>query len=258
MKKIFFIASAFVMGLQLLKAQTATNFNCNDCAGSNHNLFAELDAGKVIVISFVMPCASCIGPSLSAYNEVQNYASSNPGRVLFYCIDDVANTNCTTLTNWCNTNGMTNATVFSNSAVVESAYGSGGMPKILVIGGSSHTVFYNQNATINVAAFNTAINNALNTVGIKENSIDHFQLSLFPNPAKDKKMMVTYNLRSNQEITIDIYNIIGDKVKNVLKEQQVFGKHQQQIDLTNFSVGTYTIKVMAGDKVDVLKFVISE
>ena len=259
MKQLILIISGILFSLQLLHAQTtATNFNCNDCAGNNHDLYTELDAGKVIVISFVMPCASCIGPSLSAYNEVQNYATSYPGRVLFYCADDVANTSCTSLTNWCNTNGMPNAKVFSNSAVVETPYGSGGMPKIIVIGGASHTVFYNQNATINTTAFNTAINDALAQVGVKENSIDNFQLSLFPNPTKDKKTVVSYSLKSDENITIEIYNTFGDKVKNILKERQSIGKHQQQIDVSTLSIGTYFIKVQTSEKTDILKFVISE
>lgn len=258
MKKLLFIASSLMFGIQLL-AQTATNFNCNDCAGGNHDLFTELDAGKVIVIAFVMPCSSCIAPSQSAYNEVQNYATSYPGRVLFYCADDIANTNCTTLTNWCNTNSLTNAKVFSNAAVVETPYGAGGMPKIVVLGGTNHSVFYSQNGALNVTAFNTAINNALAaTVGIKENSTENFQLSLFPNPVIDKKTAISYDLKASAEISIDIYNTIGANVKSVLKEVQSTGKHEQQIDIANLSAGVYFIKLKMADKTDVIKFVISE
>ena len=36
-------------------SQTATDFTCNDCAGSSHNLFSELDGGKVVVLVWVMP-----------------------------------------------------------------------------------------------------------------------------------------------------------------------------------------------------------
>lgn len=32
-------------------AQNATNFECKDCAENSHSLFAELDQGKVIVIT---------------------------------------------------------------------------------------------------------------------------------------------------------------------------------------------------------------
>lgn len=262
MKKLLLITSILITGMSFLNAQTtATNFNCNDCAGTNHDLFTELNSGKVIVIVWVMPCTSCIGPAQSAYTEVQNYASTNPGQVLYYLCDDAANTPCNTLTTWANTNGLSGASAkFSNSAVVESAYGPGGMPKIVVLGGSSHTVFFNENGgPLNVSNFNTAINNALAAaVGIEENTIDNFKLALFPNPITDKKTVVTYNLKSNEEITMEVYNALGAKVKNVLKELQSIGKHEQQIDLSSLTSGVYFIKLRNGDKTDIIKFVIPE
>lgn len=262
MKKLLLIISVLIMGMSFLKSQTtATNFNCNDCAGNNHDLFTELNSGKVIVIVWVMPCGSCIGPALSALTEVQNYASTNPGQVLYYLCDDIANYTCSQLTNWANTNGLGGASAkFSNSAVVETAYGPGGMPKIVVLGGSTHTVFFNENGgPLNVSNFNTAINNALAAaVGIKENTIENFQLALFPNPITDKKTLVTYNLKSNEEITIEVYNSLGAKVKSVLQEHQSIGKHEQQIDLSSLTSGVYFIKLRNGDKTDIIKFVIPE
>jgi hypothetical protein len=43
-------------------SQTAADFTANDCNGTSHHLFAELNAGKVVVVAFVMPCTDCIGP----------------------------------------------------------------------------------------------------------------------------------------------------------------------------------------------------
>lgn len=261
MKKLLLIASILIMGMSFLKSQTtATNFNCSDCSNTNHDLFTELNSGKVIVIVWVMPCTSCIGPAQSAYTEVQNYASSNPGQVKYYLCDDAANTSCATLTSWANANSLNGASaIFSNSAIVESTYGSGGMPKIVVLGGSNHTVFYNQNGTLDVAGFNTAINNALAAaVGIEENTIDNFKLALFPNPTVNSKALVTYNLKSNEEITIEVYNALGAKVKNFLKEHQSIGKHEQQIDLSYLTAGVYFIKLRNNDKTDIIKFIVSE
>ena len=97
---------------------TATNFICNDCASTSHTLFAELDAGKVIVLVWAMPCGSCIGPAQSAYSAAESFSSSHPGRVLFYLADDYANTSCSTLSSWATTNNMPNSTKFSNTALI--------------------------------------------------------------------------------------------------------------------------------------------
>lgn len=259
MKKLLLIISIFLMETLSIQAQTATNFNCNDCTSTNHDLYAELDAGKVVVISWVMPCSSCIGPSLAAYNEVQSYANPN---IVFYLADDYANTSCTSLTNWANTNGMTSCNAkFSNSAVKMSDYGSAGMPKVVVLGGTNHTIYYNQNSpNITQIGIHNAIEAAItaNVTGIKENNINNFQLSLFPNPVKDKKTVVSYTLKNNEEVSLDIYNTMGKIVKSLLKAEQTAGKHEQTIDLTTLSAGTYFIKLHTGNKTDVLKFVISE
>lgn len=155
---------------------------------------------------------------------------------------------------------MPTAKVFSNSSVSMSNYGTAGMPKVIVLGGPNHTVFYNQNGALNVSSFNTAINDALTAAatGIAENFVNNFQLSLFPNPVTNRKSAVSYYLKNNEEITIDIYNTLGAKVKNVLKEQQAIGKHEQQIDLSTLSTGVYLIKLCSEDKTDLLKLVISE
>ena len=65
----------FLIGIVSSAQTTATNFTANDCSGTPHTLFTELDAGKVVVIAFVMPCATCIAPTLSAYNHALSYAS---------------------------------------------------------------------------------------------------------------------------------------------------------------------------------------
>src|SRR4051812_44992003 len=122
MKKILLLISVNVMALCSL-GQTATNFNANDCNGNNHDLFSELNSGKIIVLFWVMPCGACIGPALTGYNTVQGYQSSNPNTVSFYLVDDVGDISCSTLTNWSNTNGMTSCARFSNSIIDMNDYG---------------------------------------------------------------------------------------------------------------------------------------
>ena len=115
-------------------AQTATDFTANDCDGTSHNLFTELNSGKVIVICWVMPCSACKGPALTTQNVVNSYLTSHPHTVYMYMCDDYANTTCTSLDSWRNNNGITSATLFSDAAINMADYGGNGMPKIVVIG----------------------------------------------------------------------------------------------------------------------------
>lgn len=237
-------------------SQTAVNFNVNDCSGTNHDLFTDLNAGKVVVIAWVMPCAACIGPSLSAYNEAMNYASSNPGRVKYYLVDDLANTNCTTLTSWANTNGITGVPVISNAAINMTDYGSPGMPKIVVLAGANHDVLFNENDGLNVTNFNNAIASGL-TIGINENSISDFNLAVFPNPSTANKTTLKYTLIENTSITVEIYNSIGDKIKNISFEKQSPGKHESNLDMEYLANGIYFLKLKANNTSQVIKITVA-
>jgi hypothetical protein len=108
-------------------------------------LFTELNDNTIVVIAWVMPCSTCIADPLSALNIVDEYATSNPGRVVFYLVDDYAKTNCANLAGWANFYGFDNATKFSDASIKMDDYGVDGMPKIVVLGGANHQVYFNKN-----------------------------------------------------------------------------------------------------------------
>ena len=245
----------FLNGIISFGQSTATDFTLTDCSGNSHTLFTELDAGKVIVISFVMPCTSCIGPSVSAYNSVLNYSTSNPGRVLFYLSDDLGTTACSTLSTWASQNGMDSATVISNTALQMNQYnGNGlGMPKIVVLGGSSHLVYFNDNNGTNTHDIDAAIIEALGPSSIDESSRAFVNLKIFPSPVNDNAT-ITYGLDQSQEANIEIINVLGENVKTLVHEKQTKGNHNLQIDFETFANGFYFIKLSTAVAFEIIKF----
>lgn len=245
MKKLILGAFVLIIG-QFSQAQTAVNFTCADCTSNNHDLFAELNAGKIIVIAWVMPCATCIAPALEAYTEVQNF----PGEAYFYLADDVANTNCSTLSSWANTNGMTacNA-VFSDVLVNMSGYGEAGMPKVIVVGGASHTVYYNQNGgAITSSGINSAISLAIadKAAGVYENKNSSFtSLNVFPNPA-GTSFTLYLNLSKRSEVKIEIQNVLGEKITDVFNGILPQGENSLKINTSGLSCGNYFINCNDG------------
>ncbi len=237
-------------------SQTATNFTANDCAGNSHNLFSKLDLGEVVVIAWVMPCSSCIGPAKTAYNAAQNFAISHPGIVDFYLVDDYANTSCASLVNWGNSNSMPLNTAFSSSAISMSDYGSAGMPKVVVLGGSSHTVYLNLNSGVTNSNVTAAINSALAVTGINETPKMDFQLKVFPNPVTDK-FSVSYSLLRSGNVKLDVVNILGEKVKEIVSEKQSAGQHDLSIGTENMNAGIYFLKVTVNDCSQLVKFTVS-
>jgi len=239
-------------------SQTATNFNVNDCASVNHDLFTELNSGKVIVLCWVMPCGACSGPASSAYNIVQTYTASNPGQVLFYLVDDIGDISCASLNNWANSNGMPNGPRFSNPAIDMNDYGGAGMPKTVVLGGgSSHTVYFNQNNALNTTNFTNAINTATAaSTGINEVTSANYKTSISPNPATNE-VTVSFELKQNENVSVEIYNLVGQKVKT-LDASAVKGKNDLKVNLEGLSNGNYFLKLNNGKSTDTLKLLISK
>jgi hypothetical protein len=258
MKKGLLLIFAVISSLAM-NAQTATNFNCNDCSGNNHDLFTELDAGKVIIMCWVMPCGACIAPASNCATIAQSYVTSHPGRVKYYLIDDSGNTTCTTLDSWANNNAIVADANFSNSMISMTDYGVNGMPKIVVLGGgSAHTVFFNENNTFDYHELQGSVDDALAATGIADHNPTLSAISLFPNPARQGATVLNYTLTENADVTIDIYNTFGAKVKSVAVGNESTGKHEIALDLSAFSNGVYFISLVAGEASQAIKFIVAE
>lgn len=55
MKKSLLLCVSILFSVLLFSQTTATNFTVDDCNGVTHDLFTELDEGKVVIIAWVMP-----------------------------------------------------------------------------------------------------------------------------------------------------------------------------------------------------------
>lgn len=224
----------------------------NDCDGISHNLYNELNNGKVIVIGWTMPCSTCAPPLLSVHNAVLNFAISHPNKVEYWVSDDYSNTNCSSIISWCQNNGINNATYFSSIDIKMSDFGATGMPKVVVIGCSNGNVYYNVNNTPNGTGVTNAINNALNdinngctVVNIDEaiNINDKKKLIVYPNPSKNN---ITVKLPPNSYNSNDkviITNSIGQVVSSKQMDELNINESQFSIDVSNLPESIYHLRI---------------
>lgn len=245
----------FVLNYTVYSQNNATDFTTEDCNGVMHNLFDSLDAGNVIVISWVMPCGPCATYTLPAYNAVQTFSSTHPGIVDFYLVDDYANTPCSSITNWATNYNMPIHTAFSSPAINMLDYGSLGMPKVIVLGGGGHTVFYNENDDkINYAAVEMAINNALTPSFVS--NISNSPMYVFPNPAsKTLNISLTEDKFINLK-TVDITNIYGKAIESYSFENLQYALDNLKIDISHLHNGTYFLSFSSEKNKTVTKFVV--
>lgn len=239
------------------KSQTATNFICNDCSGVNHTLFNELDSGKVVILCWVMPCASCIGASLTTYNVAQSFNTTYPGRVKMYVCDDYANTNCSSLNSWCNQNGLANTTRFSNTAIKMSDYGTAGMPKVVVIGNYTHHVYYNANNSVNVTLLTNAISNALTDFSVDvARPTEVNPIKVYPNPSSN---LVSLNLTSEKPGTcmLKIFDNSSVQVTQARSVDLIQGENSIPIHTEDLKNGVYFVHLQMDSGIMKTKFVVS-
>ena len=211
------------------------------------------------MIAWVMPCASCIADPLDAYVVVNSYASSHPGRVLFYLVDDVADNTCQTLTSWGNNYGMTNCPKFSDARISMYDYGSPGMPKIVVLGATDHQVYFNKNNYKTSVGIAAAIDKALigeNIVGINENQNSSIELISFPNPA-NTSINLTYTLTQSSIVKFEVIDMVGKVVNSTDNVRKEFGKHKEEFNTSSLNNGIYFIKVSSDLGVETVRFTVS-
>lgn len=235
-------------------AQTAPDFSCNDCNDTPHNLYAELDNGKVIILCWVMPCPACVGPALTTYNVVQSFAADNSDKVQMYLCDDYANTSCKALKSWANANQINQVTFFSDATIKMLDYGSNGMPKIVVIGGTDHTVFYNANNTVEPNALLSAITNALSIAHTNKMETTAFSMTVSPNPAQNKAE-VSFTLPAPAEVKIELYNLGGKMLQSYVQQKMNSGENSIQIPVHSLPTGVYLISLSDGNKKQFKNFI---
>lgn len=118
------------------------DFTQDDCQGTSHQLFTELDAGQVVILDFVMlNCAPCVVATNALQAIVAPYEFSHPGRVQIYTFGFLNAYTCEQMMAWGNNNDYSHP-IFTQGEAQVSYYGGMGMPTIVVVGTDGHDVFY--------------------------------------------------------------------------------------------------------------------
>jgi len=188
MKKSLLLYLILLGSLSLTAQDTAMDWTRTECGTTyEHNLFAELDSGYVIIIDFVMMgCPSCIPASNALKDILEEYNQAHPGKVRFYSVGFSNSTTCPQLLEWKKTNGYKHP-MFEKGATETNYYGGMGMPTIVVLGGlSEHKVYYNDfgYSPSENPAIHAAIDLALieSTVSATPDLTADVHLNVFPNP----------------------------------------------------------------------------
>lgn len=254
MKKIYSIILVATMSIAAFssKAQTtAMNYDFIDCAGNPQSIFADLDAGKALIIEYFMTsCSPCITAGATLEEMKADLIAEFPGMIKAYAFGFSDTYNCTTINNWVTTNGITSIPADSGALQV-AYYGGMGMPTIVILGGgTSHAVLgspYLSYTTSDTATMANDIRNFLNGTGIKENNLVS-NINLYPNPSNEQ-VKLTFELKEISTVKIELFDISGRLVSSISEKKNQVGGIVETINTNLFSQGSYLIQINANGNI---------
>jgi hypothetical protein len=77
----------------------------------------------------------------------------------------------------------------------------------------------------------------------------------YPNPF-NPTTMINYQLPITSDVELSIYNLLGQKVANLVNEQKQAGNHSVQWDASGYANGIYYYRIEAGEFHDVKKMIL--
>ncbi len=68
----------------------------------------------------------------------------------------------------------------------------------------------------------------------------------FPNPVQEKTKFV-FTIKKSMKVEVNVYDLLGNKVKNVLKDNLDQGEHKVDYNAGNLKPGIYFYSIKAGN-----------
>ena len=116
--------------------------------------------------------------------------------------------------------------------------------------GSNFSTVWNYDGTYNFAEASAP--SLVNTVvGIEEVNLSA-GVSVYPNPANDF-INVAYGLTNNSVVTVDVINVLGERVMTEYVGSQAAGNYTSRLDVSNLSAGVYMLNVTINGTVNTVR-----
>lgn len=259
MKKSIYLSIALMFALTISKAQTAMQLNGQDCNGVSHDLFADLDAGKAVILHFFMPnCGSCPPPAQKIQAMANHILAAHPGTITAYAMPFNNTTTCTYTAGWVSTNNLSLYAPYDSGAVQVANYGGFGMPTVVLLGGTDHRVMF---STLSFSTSDTTImrDSILALLGITSNiaelpsSVSSFEI--YPNPSSDN-VSINVSLNENAKLTIDVTDITGKQITVIANENKI-GLVSEKFNTAELANGIYLVRINVNGKTATQKLTVA-
>lgn len=258
MKKSILLSVVVLFAITFTKAQTAYQFAGMDCNNIPVDLFADLNAGKAVILEFYMPnCGSCPPPAQKIQAMGNKINQTYSGMVKGYAFPYQNSTTCTYSSSWVNSNNLSSFwTPMDSGAYQVAYYGGFGMPTIVLLGGQDHRVMFStlSFSTSDTTIMRDSILALLGTTGIHDLSNELNAFEVFPNPANES-VSVSIDLKNATKVLIDVIDISGKQIA-IISDEELNGKITKQFDTSTLANGSYFIRININSKVNTEKLTV--
>jgi hypothetical protein len=257
--KLFFLFSLMFVFTISKAQQPAMQISGVDCNNNAVDMFADLDAGKAVVVFFYMPnCGSCPPPALNIQTMANNIMNTFPGAVKGFAFPFMNTTICTYSNSWVTNNGLSMYVPMDSGATQVAYYGGFGMPTVVLLGGIDHHVMWSTQSWANsdTTIMRDSILGMLAQVGMNDLHNTISSVDVYPNPAKDK-VQVAMDLSKSAVLKIELVNMLGEVVETMYNTTAPSGQFRAEVATDGFSNGIYFIRVSAGNSVQNYKVTIA-
>lgn len=260
MKKLLLLSIAIIMFFGATNAQTAMQISGVDCYDNPVDMFADLDAGKAIILHFYMPdCGSCPPPATKIQTMANTILETYPGMIKAYAFPFQNSTDCDYSISWVEDNHLELYAPMDSGALPVAYYGGFGMPTIVLLGGADHrvmfsTLSFNNSDTTEMADSILALFGE--TTGILDVPNVIANMTINPNPAVDGFEVVA-DMANAGMVDLELFDVTGNLVysdKNRLSGENQFAAF---VDTQNLTNGLYLVRLIAGETTRVKQVVIA-
>ena len=92
-------------------------------------------------------------------------------------------------------------------------------------------------------------------VNATKNRVD--EINLYPNPIENSSLNIVYSLQETSDVSIHLYNILGEEISILYKGNRAAGTHKEEFDLSNLRLkaGTYIVRISTNEGIKTLRLV---
>lgn len=259
MKKLVFtiLTIAFTMGL--LNAQsTAMQISGEDCYGNPMDIFADLDAGKAVILHFFMPdCMMCPPPADKIQTMADNIMETYPDMIKGYAFPFQNSTSCDYSASWVEDNHLPFYAPMDSGATPVAYYGGFGMPTVVLLGGSDHRVMFSTQSfsTSDTSEMADSILALFGETSTLIGSAELIQnISVSPNPANDF-ISVNFSANTGDNVQITVFDLAGNVITS-FNENNSETSFSKSIETASLAEGVYILKMSLNGNIRSGKFTV--